>query len=128
MISFIIPVRTVSENKLRACGWKSRHFGSKKKGIPSAAKQKEMAWWHTSIAADWRGVSPTGSKQAIKFNTIRIVRLSPREMDDDNLRGALKASRDGIAKALWIDDGDPRIQWEYAQEKSKTYGVRVEIR
>jgi crossover junction endodeoxyribonuclease RusA len=36
-----------------------------------------------------------------------------RRMDDDNLIACLKAHRDGIAKALGIDDNrfDQRLQW-----------------
>lgn len=60
---------------------------------------------------------------------IQLVRCAPRELDDDNLRSAFKAFRDGIADALGVDDRDPRITWQYAQEKlSKRCEVRVVIR
>jgi hypothetical protein len=48
-------------------------------------------------------------------------------MDSDNLAIAAKSLRDGVADKLGIDDGDPRITWAYAQEKSKGYAVRIEI-
>lgn len=59
--------------------------------------------------------------------TITLTRVGPRRMDDDNSCGALKAIRDGVADALGIDDGDPRLTWEYRQEKGP-FGVRVELR
>jgi hypothetical protein len=58
---------------------------------------------------------------------IAFMRWGPRALDDDNLRASLKAIRDGVADALGIDDGDPRITWEYAQERRKAYGVRIRI-
>jgi hypothetical protein len=59
---------------------------------------------------------------------VTIVRISPGELDDDNLRGALKGVRDGIADRFGIDDRDPRVTWVYAQERAKGYAVRVELR
>lgn len=48
---------------------------------------------------------------------VELVRVSPRKLDSDNLQGALKAIRDGVADALGIDDGSPRYRWGYAQRK-----------
>lgn len=60
--------------------------------------------------------------------TVRLVRLSARVLDDDNLRGALKAVRDGVADRLGVDDRDPRVTWLYDQERGKPIGaVRIEI-
>lgn len=60
--------------------------------------------------------------------TVRLVRLSPSALDDDNLRGALKAVRDGVADRLGVDDRDPRVTWEYAQERGTPTGaVRLEL-
>ncbi|NLA68297.1 MAG: hypothetical protein GX856_08670 [Gammaproteobacteria bacterium] len=60
---------------------------------------------------------------------VRLTRLSAGELDDDNLRGALKGVRDGVADRLGVDDRDPRVRWEYGQAKCKRgeYGVLVEI-
>ncbi|AAQ54957.1 hypothetical protein Bcep22_gp23 [Burkholderia phage Bcep22] len=60
--------------------------------------------------------------------TVTLVRISPGLLDDDNLRGALKGVRDGIADRLGVDDRDPRVTWVYAQERAKGYAVRVELR
>lgn len=63
---------------------------------------------------------------------VTITRLSRGVLDDDNLRGALKAVRDGIADALGLrSDSDPRVTWEYAQGKAartRSFGVRIEVR
>lgn len=61
--------------------------------------------------------------------TVTLTRLSAGTLDDDNLRGAMKACRDGVADALGVQDNDKRVKWEYAQEKCKrgAYGVRIQI-
>ena len=61
--------------------------------------------------------------------TVTLTRIAPRKLDCDNLRGALKAVRDGVADWLGVDDGSERITWKYAQErgKPKWHSVRVEV-
>lgn len=59
--------------------------------------------------------------------TVLMTRLGPRTLDDDNLQGACKHVRDGIADRLGVDDGDGSVSWLYAQERSKEYGVRIHI-
>jgi hypothetical protein len=61
--------------------------------------------------------------------TVRLVRLSSGTLDGDNLQGAFKAIRDGVADAYGIPDNDPRIRWEYDQERCKRgcYAVRIEL-
>jgi len=58
---------------------------------------------------------------------VTITRLAPRKLDDDNAIAGCKSVRDAIAECLGVDDADPRVTWRYAQEKSKTYAVRIEI-
>jgi hypothetical protein len=59
--------------------------------------------------------------------TITMTRLSAGELDDDNLQGAFKAVRDGIADAYGVADNDPRIKFRYAQAKCPRgqYGIHV---
>ncbi|PZR07065.1 MAG: hypothetical protein DI536_28835 [Archangium gephyra] len=40
---------------------------------------------------------------------VRLVRVSPRDLDDDNLTSAFKSVRDGIAECIGVDDRDPRV-------------------
>lgn len=58
---------------------------------------------------------------------VTLTRLGPRALDTDNLAISAKHTRDGIADRLGVNDNDPRVEWRYAQEKSKAYGVRVQI-
>ena len=60
---------------------------------------------------------------------VRLTRVAPRAMDDDNLAAGFKAVRDGIADWLVIDDGSDRVVWEYAQAKGavREYAVRVQV-
>lgn len=57
---------------------------------------------------------------------VRITRIGPRALDDDNLAGACKSIRDGIADRLGIDDGSEAVAWRYAQRKGP-YGVEIEF-
>lgn len=62
---------------------------------------------------------------------VTLTRFAPSNgLDDDNLRGALKAVRDGVADALGIDDRDARVRWEYEQRRAKpkawAVGIRIE--
>lgn len=60
---------------------------------------------------------------------ITITRVGPRELDGDNLQGACKHARDGIADWLGANDRDKRIQWVYDQAKGslKEYGVNIRV-
>lgn len=63
-------------------------------------------------------------------SVVTLTRIGPRTLDTDNLAGGFKQVRDTIADLLGYDDGDPRVEWIYAQEKGKPkeYAIRVEIR
>lgn len=57
-----------------------------------------------------------------------ITRVAPRPLDDDNLAGALKSIRDGIADGLGLaHDRDTRITWHVGQRKGPA-SVAVTIR
>ena len=66
---------------------------------------------------------------------VTLTRIAPRNLDSDGVVSALKATRDGVADALGIDDGDERIEWRYGQRRGKPgdvtivrgYGVEVRI-
>jgi hypothetical protein len=78
--------------------------------------------------------------------TVNLIRIAPRELDDDNLVMSFKWIRDELSecilpekKAFYVTkegsikdlkgraDSDPQILWKYLQEKNKEYGIRVEI-
>ena len=53
-----------------------------------------------------------------------LTRLGKRDLDDDNLSGAFKHCRDGIADAYQIDDGDKSLcTWEYRQLGATDCGI-----
>lgn len=102
-ITYTIPVVTVSEANRRD------HWAKKARRVKA---QRHIAFVQTlSEAGSLR--RPAGDVRLY----ITLCRVAPRIMDTDNLAGAMKAVRDGIAEALGIDDGDERITWDYEQRK-----------
>lgn len=59
---------------------------------------------------------------------VTLVAFRRRILDGDNNVGSFKALRDAIAATLLVDDGDPRIKWEYDQVETKSNeGVVVKM-
>lgn len=104
-----IPLRLVSEANARG----SWHAGASR----AAAQRKvvtEALRGHPSL------VLPV-------YATVRIVRVAPRGLDDDNLSRAAKAVRDAVAEWLGVDDRYPGVSWIYAQRRAKAYAVEIDI-
>lgn len=58
--------------------------------------------------------------------TVLLTRVGPSNgLDDDNLRGSLKAVRDQVAQWLGVDDRSPLVVWAYEQRRGKGWGVEV---
>lgn len=57
---------------------------------------------------------------------VTLTRVGPREVDSDNVVGACKGVRDGVAAFLGVDDGSDWVSWRYAQERGE-WAVRVRI-
>jgi hypothetical protein len=111
VLRFVIPLRTVSESNRRD------HWAVRAARVKT---QRTMA--HLAVRREVMGLQPMPERFAVY-----LTRHSPSVLDGDNLQGALKGVRDGIADALGIDDGDPRITWDYAQEKAKQHAVSIFI-
>lgn len=113
MIRIDLPIRTVSEANARG------HWSKKAK---RAKGQRHIAWAHVFSFG-------TAKRRECLPGVVTLTRIAPRALDGDNLQSALKAVRDGVADALGVNDADPRVTWQYAQERGKArqYGVRVEI-
>lgn len=107
-----VPVRTVSEAN-------NRDHWSKKHARASEQRLKAFAFLR-------RAPTPQLRPPCV----VRLTRIgtTTKKLDDDNLRSALKACRDGVADWLKIDDGSDLVTWEYGQEKGKVYAVRIEVR
>jgi len=58
---------------------------------------------------------------------VTLTRHGPRLLDDDNVVGAFKALRDGIADRLGVDDADTRVAWRYEQAVRPEHGVTVTL-
>ena len=110
-ISLTLPIRTVSEANRR------EHWAAKAKRVANHRGVVGLA-----LRVHLHRLDSAGEL------VVTLTRLAPRRLDSDNAVGSFKALRDGIADTLGVDDGDARITWNYGQEKSKTYGVRIEIR
>lgn len=94
-----LPIPTVSESNARG-HWSKRHARS--------APQRRIVGLV---------LRPQLSALGLPVRVL-LTRMSAGELDDDNLRGALKAVRDGVADALGLrDDSDARVTWLYAQAK-----------
>lgn len=57
--------------------------------------------------------------QITNVTKVTLTRHSAGELDDDNLRSALKAVRDATAQWLGVDDGPKGPKWEYEQQRCK---------
>ena len=127
-VDVMLPVRTVSESNVR------EHWSKRAIRAAKARGCAKLALWSRLT-----GLVRPGRCMAV---LVILTRYAPSSgLDDDNLRGALKATRDGVADALGLDDGDVRIAWEYGQEDSRKlvkgtprraacargYGVRVQV-
>ena len=69
-----------------------------------------------------------GQSRRARRLVVSLIGLRRRTLDDDNFNGACKHLRDAIAASLGIDDGDPRIRWQYQQlQTTGREGVLVHI-
>lgn len=109
LVRMIVPVKTWSMANMR---W---HWARRAR---IARQQRQAAEHLVTAALNGRPAAPL---------RITLTRRAPRRLDDDNLAGALKHVRDGVADALGLDDGDRRLVWRCLQEHSRHYAVRVEI-
>lgn len=107
MIAVTLPIRTVSESNARD-GWRAR------------AKRAQQQRGIARMMLVTRGLRSSTAPL-----TVTLTRIAPSSgLDDDNLRGALKACRDGVADALGVDDRDARVTWRYDQRRG-AWGVEV---
>lgn len=117
VVEFMVPIRTYSKLNQRI-HWAARAKQAKAERTATWAAASEAC--SSPIALHFWWAAQRGSCVVI------LARISQRTLDDDNLCGALKAVRDEVARLLGVDDRDPRVRWDYAQEKGKP-SVRVRI-
>ena len=121
LISVLVPIKTT--NPLNGQTGNSRTAAIIRKN--KRRQQRSSTAIHVRGAFAKAAVDP----RVVAPCVVKLTRLSAGVMDTDGLAASAKGARDGIADVLGIDDGDPAIRFEYAQEKCKrgAYGVRVEI-
>lgn len=74
------------------------------------------------LAAAWVRLGlPRGHKPV----SVTLTRVGARELDDDNLQGAMKAHRDQVAEMCGFNDREKL--WTYAQDTGAEHGVLVEV-
>mgnify|MGYP001586779957 CR=1 FL=1 len=115
-ILFTLPVRIKSLNAILAYGLRERMHEKR------AQRTAALLVTRSHVLASLGGLRwPL---------LVDLVRVGPRRLDDDNLAGALKHIRDGVAAALGVDDGDTaRVTWRYGQRQDRqAVGVEVTIR
>lgn len=104
--------------------------------MPSLANSRGHWRAHATLRATQRGLAKELTEQCCiaRYNALErglvvaMVRISPKFLDSDNVTGATKCVRDGIAEALGIDDRDPRVLWlPTQQEKGAKQGCRAEF-
>ena len=118
MVEVFIPLRTHSQ----VHGRKREHWARRAESV----RQDRMLVW-----VYMRDKAPPALPALVT-----LVRVSPRPLDTDNLRPALKQVRDEVAKWLGLpqtkrgqaDDRDPRVAWRYQQgpRNAGEHGVLVQ--
>jgi hypothetical protein len=100
--------------------------------VPSAANLRE--YWaarHRRTAAQREAVlwmlKPHGKPPGDDSELVVTFTRYGRMLDGDNLQGALKAHRDGVADWLGRNDADPRIEWRYRQMSARPAAARLRI-
>jgi hypothetical protein len=97
------------------------------------AADRALARKNRAVGAAWdrRRIEQTALAAHLLPCTVTVTRIAPKSIArHDGITSALKAIVDGTADGLGIDDDDPRVTWQYAQEKSAAglYAIRVSIR
>lgn len=111
-----IPMKLPSASNMRE-HWAAKHrrVKAQREATRLVLKTKPIRW--VSDASGRVAYAPMLAHWSVARLAITLTRVSPRKLDDDNLRGAFKACRDEVAAHFGVDDADPRIVWRYAQER-----------
>lgn len=115
-----LPLKTVSEANGRD------HWAQKARRARSQRLAARALVWQHPMTARAVEAAMSGQSGAV---VVTLARVAPGTLDDDNLRPALKAVRDGVADALGVDDRHPAIRWQYAQHRAGRgqWAVAVQI-
>jgi hypothetical protein len=110
-VEVLLPLVTRSESNLRRWQRRSRR-----------TQQAASAW---AVVVGLYGLARIRVPLPAR---VVLTRRGGRILDDDNLRSALKATRDQVAAWLGVDDGDQQAAaWHYGQQPGGPYGVLVRV-
>lgn len=130
-VGVVLPLQTKSLLNVRWHWAKKAKAAAVQRGLVLMATRTPFAPFRLPAAKPVPKTRPRGPQAPAKaIVEALLVRIAPRALDDDNLRGALKHVRDGVADALGVDDRDPRVAWRYDQWRGKPreYAVSVSVR
>jgi hypothetical protein len=117
VVEFDLQIRTVSEANMRQ-HWRTKAKRTKAfRAAAASGVRRQLTASHLALAI---------KRKETKYS-VTLTRNAPRALDSDNLSGAFKAVRDGVADALRMDDGDARFLWTYAQAKAQKYSITIRI-
>lgn len=114
-MKLFVPVRTVNLTNARM-HWRARS---------KCVREQREAVTYVLLGADWSALpKPTPETPW----DVKLVRLAPRELDDDGVVSALKAPRDAVAAFVGVDDRHKHIvKYEYDQRREREYGVEITV-
>lgn len=110
-MKFVIPIKTVSTANERGLGWRP-----KAKRVRNEREVTHLAFKSARV------------KQQVPALplVVWLTRVSPGELDSDNLPPSMKAIRDQLADELGLpNDRDPRVTWAYDQHRGREASVIV---
>lgn len=110
-----VPITTKNPTNAR------EHWGARAKRVK--AQRAAVGLMLRANGVGWR-LRPLQTGERLH---VRLVRVSPRRMDDDGSIAALKHVRDEVAAFFCVDDGSPLYAWTYAQAVGKPSAVRIEL-
>lgn len=112
-IEITVPVRIVSEMNTRE-HWRVRdgRFRTHKYAV------------HYALANHRAQLREIAAEGPI---VVTLTRIGKKTLDTDNLASGFKACRDEVAGVLGIDDGSPRITWNYEQQAGREYAAIIRI-
>ena len=99
----------------------------------AAQVKRERAQLNWALSRKWIGIMPgdVGPFRAAAGPgpwSVTLTRVAPSAGLDahDNLSASFKAIVDELARWLGVDDRNPRVRWQYAQERGP-WAVRIRI-
>lgn len=123
-VNVTLPIRLVSEANVSGSNhWRFRQARAKaqRAAVAIGLRQLLAPLLTTSYVASGKrkGTRMVTGRCVPPGDTlvVHITRIAPRALDSDNLVGAAKHVRDGVAALLGINDNSPMVSW-YVSHKT----------